>query len=174
MQQSQPCLFSSPPSYLYLLPNSDPTMLTLVTSTPLMTFHMSPLAFFDAQSHGLEYISSFPQQSAEKEDTITRLVRTPEGQGVGVLRANGTGEAYTVTKRSTELTQCGKWIATDFAVTLWKGWFDKIPSLRLTSREHRASMGNISTRKRHSDAAHRSHSNPLPARARESFHNAFT
>lgn len=121
LQQSQPCLFSSPPSYLYLLPNSDPTMLTLVTSTPLMTFHMSPLAFFDAQSHGLEFISSFPHQMAEKEDVITRLLRTPEGQGIGVLRANGTGEAYTVTKRGTELKQCGKWIETDFAVTLWKG-----------------------------------------------------
>ncbi|KAH6916877.1 WD repeat-containing protein [Coprinopsis sp. MPI-PUGE-AT-0042] len=121
LQQSQPCLFSTPPTYLYLLPNSDPSMLTLVTSTPLMTFHMSPLAFFDAQSHGLQFLSSFPQRTPEEESAIVRLVRTPEGQGVGVIRTSGTGEAYTLTKRSTELNQTGRWTETDFAVVLWKG-----------------------------------------------------
>lgn len=96
-------------------------MLTLVTSTPLMTFHMSPLAFFDAQSHGLQFLSGFPHRTAEEESAIIRLVRTPEGQGVGVLRANGTGEAYTVAKRGTELKQTGRWTESDFAVALWKG-----------------------------------------------------
>src|SRR5690606_39481010 len=44
LQQSQPCLFTRPPTYLYLLPNPDPSLLTLVTSTPLLTFSLSPLA----------------------------------------------------------------------------------------------------------------------------------
>jgi hypothetical protein len=86
-----------------------------------MTFHMSPLAFFDAQSHGLQFLSGFPHRTAEEESAIVRLVRTPEGQGVGVLRANGTGEAYTVIKRATELKQTGRWTEGDFAVALWKG-----------------------------------------------------
>lgn len=93
----------------------------MVTSTPLITFDLSPLAFFDAQSHGLRLVASFPERIPEEESPIIRLIRTPEGNGIGVMRLNGCGEAWTVTKRGTEIERIGKWEKADFIVVLFRG-----------------------------------------------------
>ena len=97
-------------------------MLTVVTSTPLMTFELSPLAFFDAKSHGLRLINQLPEKDFKEEYEILRLVRTPEGRGVGVIRADLSGDAWTLTKRG-GLQRTGSWINADFMVVLGKGTF---------------------------------------------------
>ncbi|TFK30799.1 WD repeat-containing protein [Coprinopsis marcescibilis] len=121
LQQSQPCVFTHPPKYLYLLPNRDPSLLTLVTSSPLLTFELSPLAFFDAQSHGLRLVASFPEREPDEESPVVRLVRTPEGTGVGAIRENRGGQAWTITRRGTELKPTGSWNECDFMVVLFQG-----------------------------------------------------
>ena len=114
-----------------MLPNPDPGLLTLVTSTPLLTFELSPLAFFDAQSHGLRLVASFPERVSEEESPVVRLVRTPEGTGVGIIRENRGGQAWTITRRGTELKPTGNWNDCDFMVVLFQGMFFDRPNGRL-------------------------------------------
>ncbi|KAF5323620.1 hypothetical protein D9611_005764 [Ephemerocybe angulata] len=121
LQQSQPSIFTHPPSYLYLLPHQNTALLTMVTSTPLMAFELSPLAFFDAKSHGLKLIAAFPEREPEEERAILRLVRTPEGKGVGVIREDFGGDAWTISKRGTELKRTGNWTNGQFMIVLSEG-----------------------------------------------------
>ncbi|PPQ67110.1 hypothetical protein CVT25_005711 [Psilocybe cyanescens] len=121
LQQSQPSIFSSPPTYLYVLPNPDPSLLTVITSPPLMSMDLSPLTFFDAQSQGLKMNSSCLERIAEEESEIIRFIRTPEGRGVGALRSGGGGEAWQVHERGTKLVRAGTWDRADFVVVLANG-----------------------------------------------------
>ncbi|KAF8167749.1 RAVE protein 1 C terminal-domain-containing protein [Crassisporium funariophilum] len=121
LQQSQPSIFSSLPSYLYLLPNPDPNLLTLVTSAPLISMDLSPLAFFDAQSHGLRINSECSGRIAAEESEIIRFIRTPEGTGVGALRVGGGGEIWRISERGTKLVRSESWQRADFVVVLANG-----------------------------------------------------
>ena len=86
-----------------------------------MTFELSPLAFFDAKSHGLKLVAAFPERQPDDECEILRLVRTPEGKGVGVIRADLTGDAWKITKRGSELERTGSWTNGEFMVVLSQG-----------------------------------------------------
>ena len=86
-----------------------------------MTFKLSPLAFFDARSHGLELVASFPERDIAEESDILRLVRTPEGKGVGVIRGDLDGDSWTIGKRGTELKRTGSWVNAEFMVVLSQG-----------------------------------------------------
>ncbi|KDR85351.1 hypothetical protein GALMADRAFT_132054 [Galerina marginata CBS 339.88] len=120
LQQSQPSIFSNPPSYLYVLPSPDPMLLTLITSPPLMSMDLSPLAFFDARSHGLRLNSLCLERIPEEESEIIRFIRTPEGKGVGALRVRG-GETWQVHEHGTKLVRAGSWDQADFVVVLAQG-----------------------------------------------------
>jgi len=92
--------------------------MTLVTSPPLMSMDLSPLAFFDAQSQGLNLNSKALQRIDAEESEIMRFIRTPEGKGVGALRVDGAGEAWKVARHGSSLTCVGSWNHADFVVPL--------------------------------------------------------
>ncbi|KAF8807734.1 WD repeat-containing protein [Phlegmacium glaucopus] len=121
LQQSQPSIFSSPPSYLYLLPNPDPNLLTLVTSPPLMSMDLYPSSFLDAQSNGLCINSKGSEYNPAEEAEIVRFIRTPEGKGVGALRVSGGGDAWKIVEGGTKLIRFGEWERADFVVVLANG-----------------------------------------------------
>lgn len=116
-------MFSYPPSYLYVLPNPDLTLLTLVTSPPLMSIDLSPLLFLGAQSQALHLASKVVERIPAEESEILRLVRTPEGKGVGVLRKNGGGEAWRTVERGSKLVRSVRWSNAEFVVVLEHGKF---------------------------------------------------
>ncbi|KAF9056524.1 RAVE protein 1 C terminal-domain-containing protein [Panaeolus papilionaceus] len=120
LQQSQPSMFDSPPSYLYILPNPNPNLLTLITSPPLMSMDLSPLEFFDARSQGLKRNAVCPQSAPHEESEVVRFIRTPEGNGVGAVKVSGI-EIWRITDHGSKLTQCGQDARADFVVALAKG-----------------------------------------------------
>jgi hypothetical protein len=121
-----------------LLPKADAAVVTLVTSSPLRTFDLSPLPFLDAHVNGLRLCAQTVEAVPAEESPILRFVRTPEGGGVGVIRANG-GEAWRVVRKGSRLIRSGKWSAADHIVVLDGGNLPNItifslPSLNSTPR----------------------------------------
>ena len=63
-----------------------------------MAFKLDPLPFFDARSEGLTLLGNV--QDAKHTNSkvvpwrVSRLVRTPDGEGLGVLRQDGTVEVW--------------------------------------------------------------------------------
>ncbi|OBZ78887.1 Regulator of V-ATPase in vacuolar membrane protein 1 [Grifola frondosa] len=112
--QSAPAVLRGPPEHLYVLPNPDRGSLLLVTSPPLASYELAPLPFFDARADGLKLlargIEQRPIDAEEVRSEIMRFVRTPDGEGVGVLRADGSGETWGVGARS-KLVRRGRWKA---------------------------------------------------------------
>jgi len=86
-----------------------------------MSMILSPLAFFDARSHGLKINSKCMNRIAGEESEIIRFIRTPEGKGVGALRARRGGEIWEVHECGTKLTRSGAWDSADFVVVLAHG-----------------------------------------------------
>ncbi|KAG1784113.1 RAVE protein 1 C terminal-domain-containing protein [Suillus placidus] len=110
-------VLSQLPSHLYLFPHPDVTSLTMVTSTPLTTFEVSPLAFFDGQSAGLHFNAKGLDRLPHEESKIRRLVRTPAGRGVAVVRADG-GEVWRVIEGGSQLARGRRWSNADQVVVL--------------------------------------------------------
>ncbi|KAJ7092570.1 WD repeat-containing protein [Mycena epipterygia] len=117
VQKTLPSTFPGPPGYMYLLPKADRALVTLVTSSPLRTFDLSPILFLDAHADGLRLCSQTVEAVPAEESHIVRFVRTPEGGGVGVIRANG-GEAWRVVGNGSRLIRSGKWSTADHIVVL--------------------------------------------------------
>jgi hypothetical protein len=120
LQHTPPLTFPGPPSYMYLLPNANPASITLVTSSPLRSFDFSPILFLDAQPDGLRLHAQTITAVPEEQSPITRFVRTPEGGGVGAVRADG-GEAWRVVGNGSRLVRSGKWASADHVVVLDRG-----------------------------------------------------
>ncbi|KAG1730794.1 RAVE protein 1 C terminal-domain-containing protein [Suillus occidentalis] len=110
-------VLSQVPSHLYLFPHPDVSSLTMVTSTPLTTFEVSPLAFFDGQSAGLHLHAKGLDRLPHEESKIRRLVRTPAGRGVAVVRADG-GEVWRVIEGGSQLARGRRWSNADHVVVL--------------------------------------------------------
>ncbi|KAG2159698.1 RAVE protein 1 C terminal-domain-containing protein [Suillus bovinus] len=110
-------VLSQLPSHLYLFPHPDVTSLTMVTSTPLTTFKVSPLAFFDGQAAGLDLNAKGLNRLSHEESKIRRLVRTPAGRGVAVVRADG-GEVWRVIEGGSQLARGRRWSNADHVVVL--------------------------------------------------------
>ncbi|KAL0951404.1 hypothetical protein HGRIS_008099 [Hohenbuehelia grisea] len=123
LQQSAPATLLSLPSQLVLLPDPTSRNLTLVTSSPLTSYTLSPIAFFDAHPDGLQVLSrgSDAEESEENRGEIKKLVRTPEGKGVGIIRKSGSGELWRVVDGGTRLVKQAKWKNADFVVVLYGG-----------------------------------------------------
>ncbi|KAJ7487439.1 RAVE protein 1 C terminal-domain-containing protein [Mycena galericulata] len=117
LQKTLPSTFPGPPEYMYLLPKVDRASVTLVTSSPLRSFDLSPLLFLDAHPDGLRLCSQTIEAVPAEESPIFRFVRTPEGGGVGVMRATG-GEAWRVVGNGSRLIRAGKWSTADHMVVL--------------------------------------------------------
>jgi len=90
-------------------------------SPPLTTYILSPLSFFDAQSDGLRLSAVSIERVPEEESDIVRLVRAPEGWGVGVMRASGGGEAWRVVEHGSRLVRSERWKSADHVVVLEGG-----------------------------------------------------
>ncbi|EGO30925.1 hypothetical protein SERLADRAFT_432587 [Serpula lacrymans var. lacrymans S7.9] len=84
---SEPRVLSLLPLHFYFLPNPDSTCLTLVTSPPLSTHDLSVAPFIDGKSDALRSRARGIEKISQDEAKIVRLVRTPSGNGVGVVRS---------------------------------------------------------------------------------------
>jgi hypothetical protein len=89
----------------------------MVTSAPLTTFKVSPLAFFDGQSAGLHLNAKGLNRLPREESKIRKLVRTPAGRGVAVVRADG-GEIWRVIKGGSQLARGRQWSNAGHVVVL--------------------------------------------------------
>ena len=74
--------------------------MTLVTSPPLRSYALEPLQFFDARPDGLKLLAE--GEEVRKVDSfsgiqpIVRFVRTPDGEGLAVIRADDSVETWSV------------------------------------------------------------------------------
>lgn len=105
------------PAHLYVLPTPEKDGLTLITSPPLSTYELSPLPFFDARPEGLRAGVQTLSRVAGEESPISRFVRTPDGESVGVIRERG-GEIWKVQQRGSKLSRVRNWPAADLVVIL--------------------------------------------------------
>jgi hypothetical protein len=96
-------------------------MITLAVLSPLTTFSLSPLSFFDMQPDGLRLSAGLLERIPEEESDIVRLVRTPEGRGLGIMRANSGGEAWRVVENGSRLVRSDRWKSADHVVVLDAG-----------------------------------------------------
>ncbi|KAJ8594840.1 hypothetical protein M405DRAFT_857819 [Rhizopogon salebrosus TDB-379] len=117
LPHTSPDTLSQLPSHLYFFPHPDVTRLILVTSPPLATFEVSPLAFFDGQSSGLHLIAKGLDRVPQEESEIRRLVRTPAGRGLAVARADG-GEVWRVVGGGSQLARERRWSNAEHVVVL--------------------------------------------------------
>ncbi|KAI0082261.1 hypothetical protein K474DRAFT_1742410 [Panus rudis PR-1116 ss-1] len=110
--QSPPQALESYPLHLYVLPNpAQPGTLTLVTSPPITSYTLDPLLFLDVRSDGLMHTASCDElplndepEVGVEERMIVRFERTPDGEGVGVIRMDGAGETWAVSPDGRNLT----------------------------------------------------------------------
>ena len=93
-------------------------MLTLVTCPPLISYELSVFSFFDARADGLKRVAAGPEHVHTDESGVDDsqagtqyYVRTPNGEGVGVIRSDGCGEVWTYDwARTRSLERTGKWL----------------------------------------------------------------
>jgi hypothetical protein len=94
--------------------------LLLVASSPLCTFELSPLPFFDARLEGVKpCVKSSPRIPGE-DSPILGFVRTPDGQCVGVIRENG-GDIWRISEGGSQLSRITSWSMADLIVVLDNG-----------------------------------------------------
>lgn len=61
------------------------------------------------------------ERAPHEDSEVVRLVRTPDGRGVGVIRANGGGEAWRVVDMGKRLVLSGSWSSAEQVVVLNHG-----------------------------------------------------
>ncbi|KAJ3750593.1 RAVE protein 1 C terminal-domain-containing protein [Lentinula detonsa] len=110
------------PSHLYALPiPSQPTVISLVSTSPLCSFELDLTNFFDDQLTGLKPTAQILDRISAEEFEIARFVRTPEGLGVGVMRKGGGGETWSHGNNESKLSRSDSWNAADQVVVLDHG-----------------------------------------------------
>lgn len=74
-----------------------------MTSPPLSSFLLEPLAFFDARPEGLQVLAQGEEiqtpsilENSRVQHSIVRFVRTPNGEEFGALKADGVVEIWNV------------------------------------------------------------------------------
>ncbi|KAI0778601.1 WD repeat-containing protein [Trametes elegans] len=119
--QTAPGVLSGPPIHLYIVPNPGRPSLTLVTSPPLKTYELVILPFFDARIDGLRLVASGAEHAdADARDDsraeLVRFTRTPNGEGVGAIRSDASGEVWHFDWAKTgRIVRQGRWAADDAA-----------------------------------------------------------
>lgn len=115
--QTPPGVLPRTPGHLYVVPNPKPDSLTLLTTPPLASYELTVSQFFDARSDGLVRIADGAKHTHadnssndDPQAEIVRYVRTPNGEGVGVIRADGCGEVWTFDwAKTVSLIKTGSW-----------------------------------------------------------------
>ena len=129
--QTPPGVLEFFPADLYILPHADSNKLTLITCSPLESYEISPVSFFDGQPDGIRLIARIGRTLQDTESwkaklstfqhsPISRFVRTAEGKCVGVLREEEI-ELQLVSERGTQLVWKQRSPAADHLVVLDKG-----------------------------------------------------
>ena len=129
--QTPPGVLDSYPTHLYVLPHVDPSKLTLITNSPLESYEISPVSFFDGRPEGIKLISQIggaskdtellgSSASASSSSPISEFVRTLEGQCIGIMREEGI-ELQLVSEDGTQLVWKEGSVAADNLVVLDKG-----------------------------------------------------
>ncbi|KAF9270044.1 WD repeat-containing protein [Marasmius fiardii PR-910] len=122
LHHTLPSFLPSTPSHLFIFPTSKGSPdLTLITSPPLTSLRLSLYDFFDGKPEGLKLVARRLPRALGEEKEILRFLRTPEGLGLGVVRKDSTGEAWSLDGPSSTLTRRGAWMATDLVVVLDRG-----------------------------------------------------
>lgn len=131
------------PSHLYALPNPSHPTASLVSTSPLCSFELDLINFFDDQPTGLRLTAQFLDRISAEESEISRFVRTPEGQGLGVIRKGGGGETWSHGPAEAMLTRSASWSAADRVVVLDHGTCSKGTFLKTDSNFHRSSIRHL-------------------------------
>jgi hypothetical protein len=129
--QTPPGSLDSSPADLCILPHPEPNKLTLITSSPLESYDVSPISFFNVRPEGIKLIARAGRTSQDNEawesalskpssSPISRFVRTAEGRCIGVVREEGT-ELLLVTERGSHLILKERFAAATNLVVLDKG-----------------------------------------------------
>ncbi|KIY45758.1 hypothetical protein FISHEDRAFT_66809 [Fistulina hepatica ATCC 64428] len=121
LQNSLPDALLEVPEHIYVVPSRDDSSLSLVTTSPVRTYRLSPLTFFDVPER-LPVQSQLSEHFMHTQRTIVRFVRTPEGRGVCAIRQGGGGDVWRVegadVATSTIITLATQWSGATFAVAL--------------------------------------------------------
>ncbi|KAF5374738.1 hypothetical protein D9758_000427 [Tetrapyrgos nigripes] len=120
-QFSGPAL-TSPPSYLYLVPNNQTGCdISFITSSPLCSFQVSLRELFDGRPDSMKLIARAPEGFPTEQSRIVQFVRAPEGYGVGVIREKKVGEVWQLEQELSTLKHSGSWNAADHFLVLDHG-----------------------------------------------------
>lgn len=84
--QSRPSLFASYPNHLHILRTPGHNSIIIVTSPPLRTYEMDLRQFMRSGSEGMDLLAQGPESAESNPSRIARLIRTPEGQGLAIMR----------------------------------------------------------------------------------------
>ena len=131
LSQTPPGVLDFYPTSLYILPHTNPNKLTLITCSPLESYEISPVSFFNGQPEGIRLIARIgrtlqaaeswtPVLSTSPPSSISRFVRTAEGKCIGIVRKEGI-ELQLVSERGTQLIWKQRSSAADNLVVLDKG-----------------------------------------------------
>ncbi|EIN14095.1 WD repeat-containing protein [Punctularia strigosozonata HHB-11173 SS5] len=108
---------------MLLLPNSqNPAAPILVHSSPLASYEIDLLSFFDAQPRGLRQhgMTHNDGPNANHAQDILRFLRTSDGRGLAVVKESG-GEHFSVDQHGTTITRVGEWATAGNIVVLNQG-----------------------------------------------------
>ncbi|EIW86859.1 hypothetical protein CONPUDRAFT_46132 [Coniophora puteana RWD-64-598 SS2] len=108
------------PSHLYLAPHKDPGCLMLVTSNPLAVYRLSLVPLLQGQRQGVVVSAKAEDSTPEAKSKVLRMVRTPTGHAVAVVREEG-GEVWKSTEGSTNLSLRSQWTTADDVVVFESG-----------------------------------------------------
>lgn len=92
----------------------------IVTSPPVRTYEMDPLAFFDGDESGVTLLSQNAEWNKHDTSRILGFFRTPEGRGLAVLREDAV-ETWHLDVNDLELQRIATWPTADLVVILDQG-----------------------------------------------------
>ncbi len=104
---------------LYITATKSLTSLNLITSSPLASYNLDVLSFFNELPDGMHLTAKWEEDVA-LESKIERLIRTPDGNSVAVLR-HGSADIYSSSRREPRLRYLGSWSAFEHIAVIDSG-----------------------------------------------------
>lgn len=121
-------MLPSYPTYLHILKMPDAHSLIVITSSPLKSYEMDPLLFFDGQKDGMRLLARSAESDAALDapsaSSIRTFLRTPEGRGLAVVREDSIEAWHFHTdpaKSALQLKKLGHWGSADLVAVFDEG-----------------------------------------------------
>jgi len=139
--------------------NPSESTINLITSSPLRSFQLSLGAFLDGQPDSIKPIAQAPDKFPTEEIEIDHFVRTPEGNGIGVIRKGRGGEIWQLEHKSSKLVFSGSWNGADQLLVLDHGKFE---SWSVITFAHLDKLGRLFASYNNSNSTLTVHTSPSP------------